>query len=79
MAAMVKAVIFLKIGEQQMLAWSAGADASGSWQQLLAAGINDFGGMSPVTRDYVNPEKPWPHVQKVAAATAEAGFVLVPR
>ena len=76
---MVKAVVFLEMFEQQMLSWPAGADASGSWQQLLAAGINDFGGMSPVTRDYVNPEKPWPHVQQLAAATAEAGFVLVPR
>ena len=76
---MVKAMVVLMTVEQQILPWPAGADASGSWQQLLAAGINDFGGMSPVTRDYVNPEKPWPHVQQLAAATAEAGFALVPR
>ncbi len=76
---MVKAVVFMKLVKQQISPWPAGVDASGSWQQLLAAGINDFGGMSPVTRDYVNPEKPWPHVQQLAAATAEAGFVLVPR
>jgi len=43
---------------------------------LLAAGINDFGGISPVSRDYVNPESPWPHLAGLAASCAEAGFAL---
>ena len=32
-----------------------------------------------MTRDFVNPEKPWPHIQRLAAAAADSGFVLVPR
>lgn len=46
---------------------------------LLRAGINDWGGISPVTPDYVNPEAPWPHVAALAATCAEAGFDLRPR
>jgi FO synthase len=46
---------------------------------LLRAGINDWGGISPLTRDYVNPEAPWPHVAKLAATCAEEGFELRPR
>jgi FO synthase len=43
---------------------------------LLRAGINDWGGISPVTRDYVNPEAPWPAVVALAATCAAEGFVL---
>ncbi|KAG7675049.1 hypothetical protein KSW81_002553 [Nannochloris sp. 'desiccata'] len=50
-----------------------------SWLQLLNAGINDWGGISPLTRDYVNPERPWPHILSLARATAAAGKQLVPR
>ena len=46
---------------------------------LLAAGINDWGGLSPVTCDFVNPEAPWPHVAMLAATCHEEGFTLVPR
>jgi FO synthase len=46
---------------------------------LLRAGINDWGGISPLTADYVNPEAPWPHVEKLAATCAEEGFTLKPR
>ena len=46
---------------------------------LLAAGINDWGGISPVTPDHVNPEAPWPHLAALERATAEAGLVLTPR
>ncbi len=42
----------------------------------LLAGINDWGGISPVTRDHINPEAPWPEIQELAAASAEAGFQL---
>ena len=47
--------------------------------RLLSAGINDWGGVSPVTPDHVNPEAPWPHLDELASATREAGFVLVER
>jgi FO synthase len=46
---------------------------------LLRAGINDWGGISPLTADYVNPEAPWPHVAKLATTCAEDGFTLLPR
>ena len=46
---------------------------------LLAAGVNDWGGVSPVTPDHVNPEAPWPHLDALAAATAATGRVLTER
>jgi FO synthase len=42
----------------------------------LLAGINDWGGISPVTRDHINPEAPWPAIAELAAASADAGFEL---
>ncbi len=47
--------------------------------QLVAAGINDWGGISPVTRDYVNPEAAWPEVERLAALCREHGYELRPR
>jgi FO synthase len=44
--------------------------------QLVAAGINDWGGVSPVTPDHVNPEAPWPHLDKLARETGLAGKFL---
>lgn len=62
---------------------SAGEEAAleASWRALLDAGINDWGGVSPLTRDWVNPERPWPHVAALARATARAagGRPLLPR
>jgi len=46
---------------------------------FLAAGINDWGGISPVTRDFVNPEAPWPQVAVLRATCAAEGFSLAPR
>jgi FO synthase len=46
---------------------------------LLRAGINDWGGISPLTPDFINPEKPWPHIERLAARTAEEGFELAER
>jgi FO synthase len=43
---------------------------------FLAAGINDWGGISPLTLDYVNPEAPWPQVQGLAATCHDEGFTL---
>ena len=43
---------------------------------LLRAGIDDWGGVSPVTADHVNPERPWPPIDELAARSAEAGFTL---
>jgi len=45
----------------------------GCLPDLVAAGINDWGGVSPLTPDYVNPEAPWPHLDKLARDTENAG------
>lgn len=47
-----------------------------SLAQLLRAGVNDWGGVSPVTPDYVNPEAPWPHLNVLERLTTQAGRVL---
>ena len=49
------------------------------YPRLLEAGINDWGGISPVTADHVNPEAPWPEVERLRAATEAAGLRLAPR
>ncbi len=51
----------------------------GRLQGLIDAGINDWGGVSPVTPDHVNPESPWPELDILAAETAAAGHNLVER
>ncbi|MDF2729236.1 MAG: fbiC [Acidimicrobiia bacterium] len=45
----------------------------------LDAGINDWGGVSPLTIDWVNPEAPWPHLDELRSRTEAAGFTLRPR
>ncbi|CAA9522963.1 MAG: 7,8-didemethyl-8-hydroxy-5-deazariboflavin synthase subunit 1 / 7,8-didemethyl-8-hydroxy-5-deazariboflavin synthase subunit 2, partial [uncultured Thermoleophilia bacterium] len=49
------------------------------YADLLDAGIDDWGGVSPVTVDHVNPEAPWPAIAALEAATAAKGLTLVPR
>jgi FO synthase len=48
-------------------------------RDAIAAGINDWGGISPVTPDFVNPEAPWPQVEALAAEMAACGRILLPR
>jgi len=43
---------------------------------LLRAGVDDWGGVSPLTPDHVNPERPWPNIETLAALSAESGFTL---
>jgi FO synthase len=47
--------------------------------RLLDAGINDWGGISPVTVDHVNPEAPWPELERLREATRSRGLELTPR
>ena len=51
----------------------------GALASLIAAGINDWGGVSPVTPDHVNPERPWPRIEELARETAACGKALVER
>lgn len=46
---------------------------------LVGAGVDDWGGVSPLTPDHVNPERPWPALDELAAVTAEAGYDMVQR
>ncbi|PLW72585.1 7,8-didemethyl-8-hydroxy-5-deazariboflavin synthase, partial [Streptomyces sp. DJ] len=43
---------------------------------MIGAGIDDWGGVSPLTPDHVNPERPWPHIDELADRTARSGFAL---
>jgi 7,8-didemethyl-8-hydroxy-5-deazariboflavin synthase CofG subunit len=47
-----------------------------AYQLLLLAGINDWGGVSPLTIDFINPEAPWPKIKELQRVTAEVGMVL---
>jgi len=49
------------------------------YPRLVAAGLNDWGGVSPVTPDHVNPEAPWPHLEELRLETAACGKVLTER
>ncbi|HYA24849.1 MAG TPA: 7,8-didemethyl-8-hydroxy-5-deazariboflavin synthase CofG [Terriglobales bacterium] len=46
------------------------------YEELLDAGINDWGGISPLTPDYINPEKPWPHLDELKMRTESKGHTL---
>ncbi|MFB7287290.1 bifunctional FO biosynthesis protein CofGH [Actinacidiphila glaucinigra] len=46
------------------------------YARLIGAGIDDWGGVSPLTPDHVNPERPWPQIEELAERSAEAGFAL---
>ncbi|WP_338320525.1 7,8-didemethyl-8-hydroxy-5-deazariboflavin synthase CofG, partial [Streptomyces lonarensis] len=52
---------------------------AGEYALMIGAGIDDWGGVSPVTPDHVSPEHPWPHVDELRARTAESGFDLAER
>ena len=49
------------------------------YDELLDAGINDWGGISPLTPDFINPEKPWPHLEQLKRLTEAKGHRLLPR
>jgi 7,8-didemethyl-8-hydroxy-5-deazariboflavin synthase CofG subunit len=46
------------------------------YEDFVDAGINDWGGISPLTPDYINPEKPWPHLEQLRLRTEAKGFAL---
>ena len=46
---------------------------------MADAGINDWGGVSPLTPDFINPEKPWPHLEQLRLRTEAKGFQLQQR
>jgi FO synthase len=53
--------------------------SSPNYEELLDAGINDWGGVSPLTPDFINPEAPWPHLEQLRLRTESKGCVLKQR
>lgn len=53
--------------------------SSNVYPELVAAGINDWGGVSPLTPDFVNPEAPWPEIENLRKGTAKWEKILIPR
>ncbi|MBV8053340.1 MAG: 7,8-didemethyl-8-hydroxy-5-deazariboflavin synthase CofG [Acidobacteriaceae bacterium] len=49
------------------------------YEELLDAGLNDWGGVSPLTPDYINPEQPWPHLEQLKLRTESKGYKLCQR
>jgi FO synthase len=54
-------------------------DGAPPYARYVDAGINDWGGVSPVTPDHVNPERPWPHLDELEGATEAKGYLLLER
>jgi FO synthase len=61
------------------VALQAPPNLTGDFARLLDAGIDDWGGVSPVTVDHVNPEAPWPELDRLRAASESRGLQLAPR
>ncbi|MCW2850030.1 MAG: synthase subunit 2 / synthase subunit 1, partial [Marmoricola sp.] len=55
------------------------ASDAGECARLLGAGVDDWGGVSPLTPDHVNPERPWPSLERLREITSQAGFELKAR
>jgi 7,8-didemethyl-8-hydroxy-5-deazariboflavin synthase CofG subunit len=53
--------------------------SAANYDELLDAGINDWGGVSPLTPDFINPERPWPHLDELRRRTEARGYKLRPR
>ena len=56
-----------------------GGNGQPHYARYVDAGINDWGGVSPVTPDHVNPERPWPHLDELERATEEKRYLLLER
>ncbi len=73
------AVARLLLGPSVSLQAPPNLSDPGQREELLAAGVDDWGGVSPLTPDHVNPERPWPQLDDLAATTRGAGFRLAER
>lgn len=70
------AVARIVMGPQMRIQVPPNLSSPAESEMLLRAGTDDWGGVSPLTADHVNPEHPWPELEELAARTADCGFVL---
>ncbi|MFC9362123.1 bifunctional FO biosynthesis protein CofGH [Rhodococcus sp. NPDC057014] len=70
------AVARILLGPSMRLQAPPNLSEPGELRRLLAAGIDDWGGVSPLTPDHVNPERPWPEIDRLRELSAAAGFEL---
>jgi FO synthase len=75
----LRAIALARLLLPEEISIQAPPNLSGDIGALLDAGINDLGGISPITSDHVNPERPWPHLDQLRYELDVAGFDLVPR
>jgi len=73
------AVARIVLGPKMRVQAPPNLSSSRALSRLIAAGVDDWGGVSPVTPDHVNPERPWPHLDDLAELTKLAGFTLEQR
>jgi FO synthase len=73
------AVARLVLGPKMRIQAPPNLVSRGECVALIGAGVDDWGGVSPLTPDHVNPERPWPALDDLASVTAEAGYDLVAR
>lgn len=71
------AIARLVMGPQMSV--QAPPNLSADYGPLLLAGINDWGGISPLTPDFINPEAPWPNIDQLSQLCADAGVTLAER
>ncbi len=70
------AVARLVLGARMRIQAPPNLSDPGECARLVTAGVDDWGGVSPLTPDHVNPERPWPEIERLGALTADAGFTL---
>jgi FO synthase len=73
------AVARLVLGPKMRIQAPPNLVSRGECLALIGAGVDDWGGVSPLTPDHVNPERPWPALEALAAVTGEGGYELVQR
>lgn len=73
------AVARIVLGPKMRIQAPPNLSSTRALSRLIAAGVDDWGGVSPLTPDHVNPERPWPHLDDLAELTKAAGFTLEQR
>ena len=76
---MLRAIAIARLILDPEISLQAPPNLSDRHIDYIAAGINDWGGISPITKDYINPEKDWPEIRALNKSTISKGFSLKER